>query len=183
MNANTIPSPAPGTAKDYGCQECVELILRIWYAPPNPPPSPTHFLKLLSTSCLCCCTNFYSFSTFYFYARIQLPPMTFFPLNCSMASAQFFQFPIHLCKPPFLSSFCLSLTACYFSPCLLTYYLLPLSVSPCGDISVCSTCPSLFSFSCFSLLCFHRHSHTGRVLKFICTSAADSTEPFRGSWL
>lgn len=115
-----------------------------------PPHLPTALNSFQHLACLCCCTSFYSFFTFYFYVHIQLPPMTFFPLNCSLACVHFYQFPIHLYKP--LLVLILLVTHCLlFSPCLLTYYLLPLSPSPCGDFSPCSTCPFLFSFSfsCF----------------------------------
>lgn len=154
------------------------------------PPSPSLCFKLLSPSPLSVLLHQFFF-TFDFHVRIQLQPVTFFPLICSVAPSRFYQFPPSayntnsLIASPILSSFCLSLTASYFFPCLLTHYLHPLSFFPCGNFRISPRCtsPFLFSFSPSSSSSLYGTTHTGRALKFICTSAAHSTEAFQGSWL
>lgn len=67
---------------------------------------PPHLPSALNSSphlpCLSCCAQFFHCPEFFFsshlifYVRIQLPPMTFFPLICSVAPAHFHQFSIRL---------------------------------------------------------------------------------------
>lgn len=91
---------------------------------------PCHCFKILSTSPSSLFLNHisifpeYFFDFDFFFVHRQLPSMTFFPFNCSVAPVRFNQFSVQLCKPP-LVLILLSLTSCNFSR-LLTYYLLPL---------------------------------------------------------
>lgn len=123
-----------------------------------PPYLPSALNSFPHLPCLSRCTNFstvlnfVSRLIFMFVHSCHHDLLSINPLSdsCSLLPvSRPLIFPTVWLLASFLSSFWLSLTASYFSPCYLTHYLLTLSPSPCGDFSPCCTSPFLFSFSLF----------------------------------
>lgn len=164
-------------------------------------PSPSLCFKLLSPSPLSVllrqffhCPEFFFFAfdflCSYTVATHDLLSINLFSGSCSLLPISHpLIFPtVSLLAPSCPHSACHSLPPT-FSPAssLIISFLYPslpvvTSVPAALPLSRSPPHPPLFLPSS-SLLWYHEHTDIGRVLKFICTSAADSTEPFQGSWL
>ena len=119
------------------------------------------------------------------HVHIQLPPMTFFSISLFSGSLSHpLMFPTLWLLAPSRPHFpCHSLASCFFFP------LPPRSLSPSSIPllpAVASVPPMHFPSSRspshpppFPLPQFQHHANIGTAVKFICTSAADSAEPFR----
>lgn len=128
----------------YRCQECVELILSIWFAfaltfPLLDTPlsiSLVYHAAPVFPMCRMC------YFTFDFYVHTQLLPHAL--PSISLLTGSCLLLSIHLyfkqfdCSPLLVLVFPVS----YFSLCLLTHYLLPLFLPPFGDFTLCCTSPS-----------------------------------------
>lgn len=158
-----------------------------------PPHLPSATNSSPHLPCLSCCTNFFStvlnfvsphlISVFRSICARDLLSINLFSGSRSLLPiSRPLIFPTVWLLAPSRPHFACHSLPPTFSP--VSSLITPLSLSPRGGFSPCCTPPHppLFPPSP-SLQWYHEHAHVGRVLKFICTSAADSAELFQGSWL
>lgn len=161
-----------------------------------PPYLPSALNSFPHLPCLSRCTNFstvlnfVSRLIFMFVYSCHHDLLSINPLSdsCSLLPvSRPLIFPTVWLLASFLSSFWLSLTASYFFPLLphsLSSNSIPLSLWWLQSLLYFPFPVLLLALSSSSSLrWYHEHTDIGRALKFISTSAADSTQAFQGSQL